>query len=150
LLQNSGVICAGTAVHANVPPRNPVESEIRDEYNNSRRPRGCSTLVPTWKKLDLPNWRKRSLKHGHLLSEMGGFTVIDPDQTNTKPNEQNGIVLTLDYFKRHRSKALSKIIAILQTTWFRLLIVSLLHATCLVPPRHPRDHQNRAMASSIP
>jgi hypothetical protein len=85
-------------------------------------------------KSDLPSWRKWSLKHGHLL-EMGGFTLIDPDQKYAEPNEQNAIVLTLDYFKKNpdieipeisaadiedRSKgdALSKIIAILQTTWF--------------------------------
>jgi hypothetical protein len=65
---------------------------------------------------------------------MGGFILIDPDQKYAEPNEQN-IVLPLDYFKKHpdieipeisaadiddRSKgdALSKIIAILQTTWF--------------------------------
>jgi hypothetical protein len=97
-------------------------------------------------KSDLPNWREWSLKHGQ-------FVVVDPDQKDTKPNEQNGIVLTLDYFKGHRSKARSKVIAILQTTWARLLIVSYLTSPpflCLVAPRHPRDHQNRAMASSIP
>jgi hypothetical protein len=66
---------------------------------------------------------------------MGGFSLIDPAQKDTKPEEQSGIVLTLDYLKKHpdieipaisaayikdRSKgdALSKIIAILQTTWF--------------------------------
>jgi hypothetical protein len=66
---------------------------------------------------------------------MGGFTLIDPDHRYAEPDEQNGIVLTMDYFKKHldieipeisaasiedRSKgdALSKIIAILQTTWF--------------------------------
>jgi hypothetical protein len=66
---------------------------------------------------------------------MGGFTLIDPDQKYAELSEQNRIVLTLDYFKKHpdieipaisaadiedRSKgdALSKIIAILQTTWF--------------------------------
>jgi hypothetical protein len=66
---------------------------------------------------------------------MGGFILIDPDQKYAEPNEQNGIVLPLNYFKKYpdieipeisaadiddRSKgdALSKIIAILQTTWF--------------------------------
>ena len=66
---------------------------------------------------------------------MGGFTLVDPEQKRAAPNEQQPIVLTLDYFKAHpdieipkitaadiedRSKgdALSKIIAILQTTWF--------------------------------
>jgi hypothetical protein len=66
---------------------------------------------------------------------MGGFTLIDPDRKYAKPNAQNGIVLTLDYFKenpnievpeisaayiedRSKGDALSKIIAILQTTWF--------------------------------
>jgi hypothetical protein len=56
---------------------------------------------------------------------MGGFTVIDPDQKDAEPNEQNGIVLTLDYLKDNPdieilaiSDALSKIIAIIQTTWF--------------------------------
>jgi hypothetical protein len=73
-------------------------------------------------KSDLPNWREWSLKHGQ-------FVVVDPDQKDTKPNEQNGIVLTLDYFKGHRSNARSKVIAILQTTWARLLIVSLPHVT---------------------
>jgi hypothetical protein len=66
---------------------------------------------------------------------MGGFTLIDPDQKYAEPNEQKRTVLTVDYFKKNpdveipeinaayiedRSKgdALSKIIAILQTTWF--------------------------------
>jgi hypothetical protein len=66
---------------------------------------------------------------------MGGFALIDPDQKYAELNIQNGSVLTFDYFKKNpeieipeisaayikdRSKgdALSKIIAILQTTWF--------------------------------
>ena len=66
---------------------------------------------------------------------MGGFVLVDPERKTTAPNEQQHTVLTLDYFKAHkdveipkitaaaiedRSKgdALSKIIAILQTTWF--------------------------------
>ena len=66
---------------------------------------------------------------------MGGFILIDPEKEDAAPNEQRHTVLTLDYFKAHqdikipkltaadiadRSKgdALSKIIAILQTTWF--------------------------------
>jgi len=38
--------------------------------------------------------------HGHLFS-MGGFTLIDPDCRDTEPNEQNGVVLTFDYFKQN-------------------------------------------------
>jgi len=66
---------------------------------------------------------------------MGGFTLIDPNRKDAKPNEQNGVVLTFDYFKQNpninipeitvaeiedRSKgdALWKIIAIVQTSWF--------------------------------
>ena len=66
---------------------------------------------------------------------MGGFVLVDPEKEDAAPNEQQRTVLTLDYFKAHqnikipkvtaadiedRSKgdALSKIIAILQTTWF--------------------------------
>jgi hypothetical protein len=66
---------------------------------------------------------------------MGGFTLIDPDQKYAEPDKQNGSVLTVDYFKKNRDieipeissasiddrskgDALSKIIAILQTTWF--------------------------------
>ena len=68
---------------------------------------------------------------------MGGFVLVDPEKEGSAPNEQQRRVLTLDYFKAHpdidiilpkikaaeiedRSKgdALSKIIAILQTTWF--------------------------------
>jgi hypothetical protein len=66
---------------------------------------------------------------------MGGFTLIDPDQKDAEPNEQNTVVLTVDYLKdnpdiaipaisvasiedRSKGDALSKIIAILQTTWF--------------------------------
>ena len=71
------------------------------------------------------------LKHGHFLG-MGGFTLVDIEQKTTAPNEQQH---AMDYFKAHpdieipkitaadiedRSKGdvLSKIIAILQTTWF--------------------------------
>jgi hypothetical protein len=112
--------------------------EIRDEYN-SRHP-GASYCALHWfqltylEKLDLPSWRKWTLKHGHLL-EMGGFILIDPDLKYAEPSEQNGIVLTLQYLKenpgieileisaanikdRSKGDALSKIIAILQTTWF--------------------------------
>ena len=66
---------------------------------------------------------------------MGGFTLVDPAQKYAKPKERDGSVLTVDYFQEHpdidiphltsediedRSKgdALSKIIAILQTSWF--------------------------------
>ena len=66
---------------------------------------------------------------------MGGFTLLDPETKDAAPNKQQRTVLTLDYFKKHpdieiprvtataiedRSKgdALSKVIAILQTTWF--------------------------------
>ena len=66
---------------------------------------------------------------------MGGFTLVDPENKTAAPDEQQPTVLTLDYFRKHpdieiprvtaadiedRSKgdALSKIIAILQTTWF--------------------------------
>ena len=66
---------------------------------------------------------------------MGGFSLIDLDRKYAKPSEQNGVMLTFDYFKQHpnidmpeitaadiedRSKgdALWKIIAILQSTWF--------------------------------
>ena len=66
---------------------------------------------------------------------MGGFTLVDPEKKTVPPNERQRTVLTLDYFKAHsdieiptitaaaiedRSKgdALSKIIAILQTSWF--------------------------------
>ena len=75
---------------------------------------------------------KWTLKHGHLL-QMGGFTVIDADQKGA--NHQEGFVLTLDYLREHpdiempeitsadindwsKGDALSKMIAILQTTWF--------------------------------
>ena len=85
-------------------------------------------------KSDLPEWRKWTLKHGHFLA-MGGFTLLDPEMKDAAPNEHRHTVLTLDYFRTHpdieiprvtaadiedRSKgdALSKIIAILQTTWF--------------------------------
>ena len=66
---------------------------------------------------------------------MGGFILVDPEKEDAAPAEQRHTVLTLDYFKAHpdikipkikaadiedRSKgdALSKIIAILQTSWF--------------------------------
>ena len=66
---------------------------------------------------------------------MGGFILIDPGKEDTAPNEQQRTVLTLDYFKerldmkipkitaadiedRSKGDALSKMIAILQTTWF--------------------------------
>lgn len=68
---------------------------------------------------------------------MGGFSLVDRDQKEVEPSKQNEIVLTFDYFKEHpeidsaireitaaeivdRSKgdALTKVIAILQTTWF--------------------------------
>ena len=112
---------------------------IRDEYNN-RHPGAwygnyslhCLIVEPS----DFPNWKKWTLKHGHLLA-MGGFSLVDLDQKEVEPSQQNEIVLTLDYFKKHpeidssireitaaeiddRSKgdALTKVIAILQTTWF--------------------------------
>ena len=82
----------------------------------------------------LSKWKKWTLKHGHFL-EMGGFILVDPEKEDVAPNEQQRTVLTFDYFKAHwdikipkitaaaiedRSKgdALSKIIAIFQTTWF--------------------------------
>ena len=66
---------------------------------------------------------------------MGGFTLVDPAHKYSKAKDRNGSVLTIDYFEQHpdieipyltsediedRSKgdALSKIIAILQTSWF--------------------------------
>ena len=66
---------------------------------------------------------------------MGGFVLVDAEKEDATPNEQQRTVLTLEYFKEHpdiripkitaaaiedRSKgdALSKIIAILQTSWF--------------------------------
>jgi hypothetical protein len=66
---------------------------------------------------------------------MGGLTLIDPDQKYAEPHKRSGIVLTLEYLKdnpdieipeisvasiedRSKGDALSKIIAILQTTWF--------------------------------
>ena len=66
---------------------------------------------------------------------MGGFSFVDPEQKDGAPHEQQRTVLTLDHFRNHsdieiprvtaaaiddRSKgdALSKIIAILQTSWF--------------------------------
>ena len=66
---------------------------------------------------------------------MGGFTLVDPERKTAPPTLRQETVLTLNYFKAHpgieipiitaaaiedRSKgdALSKIIAILQTTWF--------------------------------
>ena len=71
---------------------------------------------------------------------MGGFSLIDLDRKYAKPSEQNGAVLTFDYFKQHpnidmpeitaadiedRSKgdALWKI-AILQMTWFIIQCVA--------------------------
>ena len=85
-------------------------------------------------KLDLPEWEKWTLKHGHFL-QMGGFTLVDPEKKTAPPNERQQTVLTLDYFNAHRDieipiitsaaiedrskgDALTKIIAILQTTWF--------------------------------
>ena len=72
--------------------------------------------------------------HGHFL-EMGGFTLVDPERKTAPPNERQQTVLTLEYFKAHpdieiptitaaaiedklKGDALSKVIAILQTTWF--------------------------------
>lgn len=68
---------------------------------------------------------------------MGGFILFDPDQKDRDPDERIGVVLTFDYFKEHpeidshipeitaseiedksKGDALSKVIAILQTTWF--------------------------------
>ena len=66
---------------------------------------------------------------------MGGFTFVDPDMKTAAPHEQRHTVLTLEYFRNHtdieiprvtaaaiedksKGDALSKIIAILQTTWF--------------------------------
>lgn len=66
---------------------------------------------------------------------MGGFSIVDPDRKDAEPKEQNGAVLTVDYFQEHTSIAipeitaddildrskgdvLFKLIAILQTTWF--------------------------------
>ena len=67
---------------------------------------------------------------------MGGFSLVDPAKVDAAPSEQKGTVLTLKFFKenyqklpkirvtaidiedRSKGDALSKIIAILQTTWF--------------------------------
>ena len=66
---------------------------------------------------------------------MGGFSLVDPDRKYDDPAVQNGTVLTIDYFRenptvvmpdlsaadiedRSKGDALSKVIAILQTTWF--------------------------------
>lgn len=75
---------------------------------------------------------------------MGGFTVVDPDRRHMREEEQGGKVLTFDQFKRllrdpcfefpditkaeiqDRSKgdALSKLIAILQSTYFILQYIA--------------------------
>ena len=72
---------------------------------------------------------------------MGGFTLVNPEKGTAAQNEQKRTVLTLEYFKAHRDieipkitaadiedrskgDALSKIIAILQTTWFILQCIA--------------------------
>ena len=87
--------------------------------------------------------------HGHFFG-MGGFTLVDEAHRNDDPKSQNGKVLTLDDLKNHinsnlnpefslptltdeeiedRSKAdaLSKIIAVLQTTWFLVQCIARHH-----------------------
>ena len=94
---------------------------------------GCR-FIDTSIESEYPTWRKWTLKHGHLL-QMGGFILVDPDRKYDDPAAQKGTVLTIDYFRenptivmpdlspadiedRSKGDALSKIIAILQTTWF--------------------------------
>jgi len=46
--------------------------------------------------------------HGHLFG-MGGFILIDPDRKDAEPNEQNGVVLTSNYFKQNPNIKIPKI-----------------------------------------
>jgi len=72
---------------------------------------------------------------------MGGFTLVNPDRRDAVPNEQQRVVLTIDYFQqkmnidipeitaadiedRSKGDALWKTIAILQTTWFILQCIA--------------------------
>lgn len=108
---------------------------IRDKYNERRKPGTLSSRDSSGDNRNsvsqLDRW---TLKHGYLLA-MGGFTIVDPAHKYAKPKDRGGSVLTVDYFEQHpdidlphltsediedRSKgdALSKIIAILQTSWF--------------------------------
>ena len=42
---------------------------------------------------------------------MGGFTLVDPKQKRAAPNEQQPVILTLDYFKAHPDIEIPKITA---------------------------------------
>lgn len=72
---------------------------------------------------------------------MGGFTIADPENKDKDPKEQNAIVLTFEYFKRNPNiefpditaaelddrstgDALSKLIAIIQTSCFILQCIA--------------------------
>src|SRR6266511_3694274 len=84
------------------------------------------------------------MEHGHLLA-MGGISTVDPSFENSAERDPRGLVLTIEQYKKltqthsgamlnlklqkiseedikDRSKGdfLSKVIAILQTTWFIL------------------------------
>ena len=89
---------------------------------------------------EFPDWKKWTLTHGHLF-EMGGFTLVDLDDIDEDPKEQNGTVLTIDYLKENpnidmpkitvdkiqdksKGDVLFKLIAILQTTWFILQCIA--------------------------
>lgn len=91
------------------------------------------TLITT----GLAEWKKWTLTHGYML-EMGGFVLIDPEDENKGPDEQNRKVLTLDDLIRvlrdsefefpaiteadirdqSKDDVLWIIITILQITWF--------------------------------
>ena len=73
---------------------------------------------------------------------MGEFAFVDPEKKMAAPKEQQQTVLTLDYFKAHpkieiprvtaadrrpiEGDVLSKIIVILQTTWFIVQCIALM------------------------
>lgn len=122
---------------------------IRDTYNESRK--GKLLAKPTFSMFDsigetelqLQPWRKWTLSHGHFLG-MGGFTVVDPDKRYMKEEEQCAKVLTYGQFEqlladpcfefpditkaeiqdRSKGDALSKLIAILQSTYFILQCIA--------------------------
>jgi len=48
--------------------------------------------------------------HGHFF-EMGGFTLIAPDRRDAEPKEQNGVVLSFDYFKQNPNMDIPEITA---------------------------------------
>lgn len=109
--------------------------DIRDKYNARQMPGTSFSCRSFRNSLSWPDFPGRwTLTHGYFL-EMGGFTLVDPAHKYSKAKDRNGSVLTIDYFEQHpdieipyltsediedRSKgdALSKIIAILQTSWF--------------------------------